>query len=98
MERSICQTRLSACVMSFRKVRARAWAPSCLDSCGGKHHPLPTLPHHGGGLLSGFGPQPKTFLPKNIIPVTKLPFEHYIYTGIDILNGRGIVVVGVGDA
>src|SRR4029077_14009583 len=36
-------------------------ASSCLDSFGGKHHPLPTLPHHGGGLLPGFGPQHKTF-------------------------------------
>ena len=47
--------------------------------------PSQPSPIKGGGLLSGFGPQPKTFLPKN-------------YTGIDILNGCGIVVVGVGDA
>jgi hypothetical protein len=60
--------------------------------------PSQPSPIKGGGLLSGFGPQPKTFLPKNIIPVTKLPSKHYIYTGIDILNGCGIVVVGVGDA
>jgi hypothetical protein len=31
-------------------VRRRPDASSCPEFCGGKHHPLPTLPHQGGGL------------------------------------------------
>ena len=51
----------------------RFWNNEVLANLGGVHEtiaselgritPTQTLPHQGGGLLSGLGPQPETFLP-----------------------------------
>src|SRR5690348_2102558 len=59
------------------RVHRQPDASSCLDLRGGKRHPLPTLPHQGGGLqgevpcLKNVRSNDGTFIGSNIDPLSR---------------------------